>query len=157
MTQDLNIHLPSGRLNIRAGAIIVKGGSVLLIWSNEVKHWYTVGGRIHFGESSYEAVLREIREELGEFADSLKGGTLIATEENFFAIGGKPVHEFGYYYIFDGSALPSAEEIPLHDCDGFLKFLTIEEIKRERVYPLFLKDGIPNAYMHIIKRDEVTA
>lgn len=151
MTEDLNVLLPSGRLNIRAGAIIVKEGKALFIFN---EHYYTVGGRIRFGEDAYEALLREMREELGEYAALLHEGTLVAIEENFYPADGVRVHEYGFYFRFDGSRLPAAEGIRLKDCEGHLEFLSPEEIRSaERLYPQFLKQGIPTELCHYVKRE----
>ena len=152
--EDLSIKQGDKGLNIRTGAIIIKDGRMLLIWSPHGEHWYSVGGRVKFGESSIEAVRRELKEELGDFAERLTGGELVVVNENFFQYGEHYVHEYGFYYLFDGSALPEAEEIPLGDCNGYLKYLTEEELKREVVYPLFLKDGLKfDGVKHIIIRE----
>ena len=135
---DLNYLTEEGRLNVRVGAVIQKAGKSLFVWANDGKHWYTLGGRVKFGESSYEAIKRELSEELGDVAALLSEGRLIAVNENFFQLGGKAVHELGYYYLFDGSALP--DTLSFHDGDGFLQWLTPEQIKSELLYPLFLKE-----------------
>lgn len=53
-----------GILNIRAGAIIMKDGRLLMV-GDERNYLYSVGGRIKFGETAQEAVVREVLEETG--------------------------------------------------------------------------------------------
>lgn len=62
--KDLNILLDDNKLlNIRAGAVVVKGNKVLLTKDGRFsdKPFLTVpGGRVKFGESTYEALKREM-------------------------------------------------------------------------------------------------
>lgn len=126
-----------------------------MVYSEKGGHWYTVGGRVRFGESSLQAVKRELNEELGENANLLPEGELSVVSEQFFRIDGVRFHELCDYYLFDVSALPS--EIGFL-CDGNerLGWLSEEDIKRERLYPLFLKEGIPSAgkIEHIVTVEE---
>ena len=153
--QDLTITFGSERLNMRAGALIVKDGRLLLVWSVAGDHWCTPGGRIQFGESSEEAVMRELYEEMGEHAALLKDGKLVAIEENFVYLEHMTMHEYGFYYYFDGSDLPEEKELVLGDCSGKFKFLTREELATERLYPTFLKKEIPHdGIRHFVRRGD---
>lgn len=153
--RDLCYQTDEGTLNVRVGAIIVKNGKTLLIWTASGGHYYTLGGRIRFGESADEAIARELKEEIGTSAELLPKGKLIVTDENFFAINGVRYHELGYYFLFDGSSLP--DRLQLYDCsaDETLCWLSQEEVQRERLYPLFLKEGIPDRQKHIVIKEWV--
>lgn len=65
MKKDITIQFENGLLNMRVAAIIMKEGKVLMHKRGDIGHMYTVGGRIQFGETSAEAVLREVQEETG--------------------------------------------------------------------------------------------
>ena len=65
MVQDLCVKLDEGVLNIRVGAIILKEGKFLMAGNERFPHLYSVGGRIKFGETAEEAVVREVFEETG--------------------------------------------------------------------------------------------
>ncbi|OGO29901.1 MAG: hypothetical protein A2Z29_05740 [Chloroflexi bacterium RBG_16_56_11] len=56
-----------------------------------------LGGAVEFGETTREAIEREIREELGLEADDLK---LLGTLENIFLYEGEPGHEI--VFVYDG-------------------------------------------------------
>lgn len=84
----------------RVGAIIVCDGYALFAYSEEDKHYYSVGGGVHIGESSEAAVLREVYEETGEHFQIERPLCLI---ENFFrgtgTLGGLDCHVIEYYYL----------------------------------------------------------
>lgn len=69
-----------------------------------------VGGGIEFGESSREALVREVREELSEEIAAVK---LLGTFENIFIHEGAPGHEivFAYDAVFTNRSLYAAREL----------------------------------------------
>lgn len=75
-------------MNVRVGALIVCGNSVLLTSDSRFCDSYpmlnAVGGRVKFTEDSYTALKRELREELGEAANCLGYGSFVDLDENFF-------------------------------------------------------------------------
>ncbi len=62
---DMTVPCHDGFLNIRVGAIIIKDGKFLMVGSELFDYLYTVGGRVKFGETMEEAVMREVEEETG--------------------------------------------------------------------------------------------
>lgn len=65
MKHDLCVKMEDGILNIRVGAIIMKDDKFLMVENDRFDHMYSVGGRIKFGETAEEAVVREVFEETG--------------------------------------------------------------------------------------------
>ena len=65
MEMDLTFITGPSRFNYRVGAIIIHNGCYLLMRNPEASYLYTVGGRVHYGETTEEAVVREIMEETG--------------------------------------------------------------------------------------------
>ena len=65
MNKDMCVRCGEGVINIRVGAIIMKDDKVLMVKSKRDDYYYTVGGRIQFGETAQDAILREVKEELG--------------------------------------------------------------------------------------------
>ena len=65
MGKDLCIDHDGGVVNIRVGAIIMKDGRFLMAGNDRDDYLYSVGGRIQYGETSEEAVVREVEEETG--------------------------------------------------------------------------------------------
>ncbi|MEH6305734.1 NUDIX domain-containing protein [Olivibacter sp. CPCC 100613] len=53
-----------------AGLVVLKESKLLLAFSNNKKAWYLPGGKIDGHETSHEAIIREIGEELGIILDT---------------------------------------------------------------------------------------
>lgn len=89
----------------RVGAIIVSGEYALFAKSNMDDYYYTVGGGVHVGEHSEEAVLREIFEETGERFEIERPLCLV---ENFFvgdgSLQGLDCHVIEFYYLMKPAA-----------------------------------------------------
>ena len=65
MSSDMTVACDKGLINIRVGAIIMKNGRFLMVGNGRTDFLYSVGGRIKFGETAEEAVVREVQEETG--------------------------------------------------------------------------------------------
>ena len=93
LTQDLTLQTDNGKLNIRVAAWI-EHEEQLLMCEFPDGTISLPGGRMQFGETSEEAVKREIFEETGEQITDVK---LIAVIENFFHYN-QPFHELLFVY-----------------------------------------------------------
>ena len=100
MKNDMCAVCGDGILNIRVGAIIMKDGRFLMVGSNRADYLYSVGGRIKFGETAEEAVIREVFEETGVKMEIDRLGFV---HENYFvgdspAKLGKLIYEISFYF-----------------------------------------------------------
>ena len=86
--RDMTVPCGEGIINIRAGAIIMKDGKFLMVGNERADYLYSVGGRIQFGETAEEAVIREVMEETGVRMEIDRLGFV---HENYF-IGDSPVN-----------------------------------------------------------------
>ena len=59
MASDCTVEIDDGYINLRVGAIIMKNGKFLMVGNQKDNYLYLVGGRIQFGETAEEAVVRE--------------------------------------------------------------------------------------------------
>lgn len=84
----------------RATAIIIENGYVLFAGNEKESYYYSIGGGVHIGESSEEAVKREVFEETGIHYEVER---LAFIHENFFigegSLSGKKCHEIAFYYL----------------------------------------------------------
>lgn len=94
---DLTIELGSQKLNIRVAAWIEHQEHVLAVTFPDGNQSLP-GGRVQFGETTMDAIQREMMEETGLVFEQ---ATLIAIIENFFTYDGTPFHE--YLYVYKGS------------------------------------------------------
>jgi 8-oxo-dGTP pyrophosphatase MutT (NUDIX family) len=96
--QMLSFRLPGALFQMRAVAIIRRDGHILLHRASHEQFWSLPGGRIEFGETATETLVREMQEELGCAASP---GPLRFLVENLFVYEGTEVHEVGWYFEVD--------------------------------------------------------
>ena len=97
---DLTLPAGSGMVNIRVGAILMKGPQFLMAGNTGSDYLYSVGGRIKFCETAEAALLREVYEETGY---KLKVDRLGFIYENRFVCdwgsnSGKKYYEIGFFF-----------------------------------------------------------
>ena len=69
---DITFDTGEGRINYRVCAILLDGQRVLAMHDERSPYYYLPGGRVRMGERAEDAVLREVREELGIEAKILR-------------------------------------------------------------------------------------
>ena len=97
----ISFRVNSHRFHLRAGAVAIERGHVLLHRLEGDTFWALPGGRVEAGEQGSATVVREFQEELGLPVECRE---LLGVGENFFSYKGEPHHEIGLYYSI---ALPS--------------------------------------------------
>ena len=93
---DITYKTHEGIFNYRVGALILNGTKILMAHDRLYEQYYTIGGRVHFGETSEQAILREVFEETGIKAEIDR---LAFIHESFFAIDGTAYQELALYYL----------------------------------------------------------
>lgn len=91
---DLTLPIGDFVLNVRV-AMIIKTDKGFIFEKHRDNYYFVVGGRVKAGESSKEAIKREVFEELGIL---LKNFYLRAVIENFFISGVRKFHEICFVY-----------------------------------------------------------
>lgn len=106
---------PVQRITFRALALVWRGPELLMLrvdaQSGRVKGYRPMGGGVEFGETSEEAMRREIMEELNTTCTSI---TLRGYAENVYEINGATGHEIVAFYdvkIADESIF-TLEQVP---------------------------------------------
>lgn len=101
----MNEYELSGIETIVRGVAVVDG-RVLLCRAKGGKSSYLPGGHIEFGETAREALVREIREEMGVDAET---GGFLGVVENSFMQHGKPHCEINLVFELKFPEPPAAE------------------------------------------------
>lgn len=144
--EDLTVVMESGILNIRVGAIIMKNNEILMVGNEHSDYYYSVGGRVKFGETAEEAVVREVFEETGVRMEVDRLGFV---HENFF-VGdaktnlGRKIYEISFYFYMK---VPSDFE-PI--CNSFTEddqkehLVWIDRNTDQKYYPEFFREELAN-------------
>lgn len=146
MSQDMCVPCDEGILNIRVGAIILKDGKVLMVGNERANYLYSVGGRIKFGETAEEAVVREVFEETGVKMEIDRFGFV---QENYFhgdapTNFGKLIYEIAFYFYMKVPAdfSPIGNSFTDDNCEEFLEWVSLDE--EVKMYPAFFKTELKN-------------
>jgi 8-oxo-dGTP pyrophosphatase MutT (NUDIX family) len=144
MGQDLCIDCGVGVVNIRVGAIILKDGKFLMVSNPAVDYLYSVGGRIQFGETAEQAVVREVQEETGcRLAVDRLG---FVTEDFFYGDMpthlGKLIYELGYYFYMKTPADFEPRCGSFTDAGGEEYLVWVSPEEGRKLYPGFFNDEL---------------
>ena len=93
--KDVNFSIDSNRFNFRVAAFIRIDNKILLQKSPQMDFYNLPGGRVKFGESTKEAIVREVKEEL---CIDINEPDLFYVAENFFKWEDKDVQELVFIY-----------------------------------------------------------
>ncbi len=155
--KDLTFDEENSKFNVRV-AVLVEHNDKLLT-QNENDNYWLIGGRIHQGEDSKQAVLREIKEELCYDVtdqDSLKLNFIC---ENFFMWDTIPCHEILFIYrliLSDDSELIKKDGFKCGDNPRFVeKWVDFDELKHVNLVPRFIPEYIRKRdFKHCIIRND---
>lgn len=141
---DMCVPCGDGIVNIRVGAIIIKGGKALMVKSVLGDYCYSVGGRLKFGETAETAIVREVFEETGH---RLTVDRLGYVSEVYFMNDnpkdfGKPVYELAFYFYMN--VPEDFAPVSDHIADGAERFQWVAPDAPETLYPDFMREAILN-------------
>ncbi|QJE73406.1 NUDIX domain-containing protein [Aerophototrophica crusticola] len=127
------------RRHIRAVAVVRQGGRVLLHRQDGDGFWSLPGGGIEPGETSAQAVARELREELGRTATV---GSLLWVVENQFTYAGTGFIEVGFCY---DATIPDLPTNPFRGVEPRLEFawFDLDGLEGVDLRPAVLKEWLP--------------
>lgn len=136
--RDMTLKTPFGVFNLRVGFLTFRAAKALLHTGVD-GHWFVPGGRVKFGESSLQAVERELAEEMQAKPLSLD---FAGTVENFFTLRGQPYHEIMYLYRApypDDMTPPAVDAQGCHITHGWF---TAQDLRTLILKPAFLRETL---------------
>ncbi len=91
-----------------------------------------LGGGIEFQETSSEAAIREVKEEVG---GTITNTELLGVIENIFTYNGNPGHEIIFLYKAQliNTELLNQERIPNFDGEGFTDWIPVSDITEGKI------------------------
>ena len=136
--QDFRTKVDNTVFGVRATALILQNGNLLV--TKAKGKYYTIGGAIQVNESTEDAVVREVREELGVRAQA---GHLAFVVENRFEQEGVYCHNIEFHYLVD-----LLEDAPLIMQEGEktqpCEWIDLDKLEDFQLVPAFLKTALPD-------------
>ena len=135
--QDFRTKIENTVFGVRATALIVEDGKLLVVEDED--GFYTIGGAIQVGERTEEAVIREVKEELGVKAQARQ---LAFVVENRFEQAGVHFHNIEFHYLVDlleDAPLTMQEDERQLPC----RWIALNQLHTVPLKPGFLKTVLP--------------
>ncbi|HEM2786408.1 TPA: NUDIX domain-containing protein [Streptococcus suis] len=136
---DFRTRVDNQIFGVRATALIIKDGKIFLTKDSKGRH-YTIGGAIAVNETAQDAVVREVKEELG--VDSCVN-QLAFVVENQFTHEGIDFHNIEFHFIVEPIV-----ELPKEMIEGKLKqaceWIELDNLVNLDIVPAFLAQELPN-------------
>ena len=161
MEHDCGFRKGNKWFRYRAAAIIVEDNCVLFAGNDVDDYYYSIGGGVHLGEKSEEAVKREVFEETGV---KYEVDHLAVIHENFFVgsscLMGVDCHEIAFYYMMKpkGNKNLNSKSFTMGGKKETMHWIPIDELEKYNAYPLFLKEYLQSEHSgveHIITNESV--
>ena len=152
--KDLTLTTEDGIFNHRIGYLIFQKDTVLLQKGTEDDgFWFIPGGRVQFGETSQQALKREVKEELGITLEKFHLSIIV---ENHFKHNKSNCHEIGLYYTVTAA---KNFDCPKYDEKGntvIFAWHRINTLQSITLKPTFFQTRMPefqSGVHHIIHRE----
>jgi len=143
---DLTFSTEKDAFSLRVRAIIIDEGKLLMV-KHPTGYYFPIGGRVQLHESSFDAVLREVKEETGIGMEIDRIGYL---HENFFWDDKRSIrhHEVAVYYYMKPVRDLKSRELRSSEGDE-LCWLPLNELSDKRLYPTFFKTRLQQPSPHL--------
>lgn len=131
--------------SLRAAAIIIHGGRILLCKNDSHTCHYLPGGGIESGESSADAVTRELYEETGFHFEIDR---LVYIQERFYTAENTSKHEITFMYLMKESSFPIPDGSSTDRKNEHLNWISLDILHEINIVPPFLASALTNLPAH---------
>ena len=135
--RDFRTKLNQTVFGVRATALIVKDNRLLVVEDED--GFYTIGGAIQVDEATEDAVVREVKEELGVASRAVQLAFIV---ENRFEQAGIHYHNIEFHYLVDlleDAPLVMQEDTKQLPC----RWIALDDLHTVDLKPAFLKSALP--------------
>lgn len=157
---DLKIKTEKEEFHGRACGIIKQLNKFLIMRVDKTSYYHIPGGHIEIGEDSEQAIIREIKEEIG---CDVQKASLFVIQENFWTRDNRKCHGIEFYYMIKPKQqleMKNYETIENDKGEERLlefKWVTSKELKNIDLRPTNIRDMLINedyvdGLTHIVKR-----
>ena len=143
MREHIKIKDEHYTFKFRVSGIIIRNGKVLLVEMDHAGFYCLPGGHVELGETTEEAMIREMKEETTKDTYIKK---YLGNIENFFINKHNvSIHEIAFYYLMDFKDDEIKDLIRLENDEGTLvnlnfKWFDLNELDSVNIKPIFLKE-----------------
>lgn len=150
--EDVVIKTDKQKFNFRVAVIPYNNNNQVLMQRVKNEEYLSlIGGRVKLGETTANALLREVQEELGILINQ-KNLDLVYVCENFFKINGKDIHELLFIYKYALNSNISYKVIDKENVKA--EWFKIEDLKNLNIKPAIVKKfNISEELQHLIIGD----
>jgi 8-oxo-dGTP pyrophosphatase MutT (NUDIX family) len=140
------------RFKYRVAAVALQDSCVLIHQFEGSQYWSLPGGNVEMGETSQEALKRELQEE-AELTFRIE--RLLWVHENLFErADGRQVHELAIYYLIElNESLDNSMDGWEDDLRLHFRWVPLDQLSEHNLVPPFLKQALlslPETPVHLI-------
>lgn len=136
--EDVVIKTDKQKFNFRVAVIPYNNNNQVLLQRVKNEEYLSlIGGRVKLGETTANALLREVQEELGILINQ-KNLDLVYVCENFFKINDKDIHELLFIYKYALNSNISYKVIDKENVKA--EWFKIEDLKNLNIKPAIIKN-----------------
>lgn len=150
--QDCGFTRENKWFRYRAAAIIIEEGYVLFAGNEIDDYYYSIGGGVHVGETSEQAVKREVLEETGVEYEIER---LAVVHENFFnenqgTLKGMDCHEISMYFLMKPRVTKQLNSDSYSQgVRETMHWIPIKDLDKYKTFPTFLKEYLSKEHSGI--------
>ena len=160
MREHINIKNEHYTFKFRVSGVIIKEGKVLLVEMDNAEFFCLPGGHVELGETTEEAMLREMKEETEKDTYIKK---YLGNIENFFINKHNVnIHEIAYYYLMDFKENIEVKDlVRIENDEGTevklnFKWFDLSKLDKVNLKPIYLKEILNKdnlEFNHLIIKD----
>ena len=156
MRESIKMKTEELNFKFRVSGIVIKNNKVLFVDMDDSGFLCLPGGYVELGETTEQACLRELKEEVGK---NFRIDKYCGVIENFFRNKfNKNIHEISFYYILTSDDELDTIDFTLMENDKGnivkldFKWIDLEEIENYDIRPGFLKEILKNnlSFNHLV-------